>query len=136
MRIKVSGDCPSAKALRGELAAAGYVVTEHFASYTIMIEESAEQRKAIMIDAIDCELERQVINAVAQNTAIPIVLLRPGGVQSDRAIRVIIPPDEECRIAAERGLLSGLVRAIHSKKPASDDPAKPKPKPWYRRILR
>ena len=84
MRIKVIGDCDSARSLRGLLRKAGFAVTEFLPAqlvtelpsggYVIYIEESAinladaEAGKNILFDSVDSELEANILRHVTQLT--------------------------------------------------------------------
>ncbi len=73
MRIKVIGDGPSARALRGLLRKAGFAVTEFLPAdvvtelpsggYVVYVEESADARN-ILFDSVDSELEANILRHV------------------------------------------------------------------------
>lgn len=111
MRIKVTGSCISADALRSYLQHKniGYAVTEFMPDYTIFLDEGAVD-STIVADSIDCELERNIVNCISALTPTPVQLSRAGGVRRDDQIRITIPPDDQARYAVERGILRGLLK--------------------------
>ena len=155
MRIKVIGDCDSARALRGLLRKAGFAVTEFLPAqlvtelpsggYVIYIEESAinladaEAGKNILFDSVDSELEANILRHVTQLTPHPVVVDRPGGaVHSDREIRIVVPKslaagDGHGReaTAVEFGVLRGLMDTVGGKVV----PTLPKPVRWWKRVF-
>jgi len=145
MRIRVLGECDSARALRGLLRKAGFAVTEVLpaellksaqgpaAGYVIRIEESHAVATGIEFDSIDCELEAAILRHVTQLSPNPVVLDRPGGqVHSDREIRIVVPAGEEReQQAVEFGVLRGLVEIIHRK---AKPPALPVKQSWWSRF--
>jgi len=145
MRIKIIGDCESARALRGLLRKAGFAVTEVLpaellksaqgpaAGYVIRIEEYRAVDTGIHFDSIDCELEAAILRHVTQLSPNPVVVDRPGGqVHSDREIRIVVPAGEEReQQAVEFGVLRGLVDIIHGK---AQPPALPVKQSWWSRF--
>jgi len=141
MRIKVIGDSPSARALRGLLRKAGFAVTEFLPAdvvtalpsggYVLYVEESAEARK-ILFDSVDSELEANILRHVTQLSPNPVVVDRPGGaVHSDREIRIVVPHGDEREAAAvEFGVLRGLMDTV---RPAGAGQAARKA--WWRKFL-
>lgn len=142
MRIKVIGDCDSARALRGLLRKAGFAVTEFLPAalvaelpsggYVVYLEESSEGEK-ILFDSVDSELEANILRHVTQLTPRPVVVDRPGGaVHSDREIRIVVPTGSEREATAvEFGVLRGLLDTVHG---APRAPGKP-PIPWWRKVF-
>jgi hypothetical protein len=125
MRVKVIGECDSARALRGLLRQAGFAVVEFLpadvvkfapvAGYVVTIEEGAHSvpgkgSLGIYIDSSDCPLERNVLRHISQLTKRPVLLDRQGGkVHSDSEIRIIVPGDADAQQAVEFGVLRGLL---------------------------
>ncbi len=155
MRIKVIGDCDSARALRGLLRKAGFAVTEFLPAglvtelpsggYVVYIEESPESSglKNILFDSVDSELEANILRHVTQLTPHPVVVDRPGGVvHSDREIRIVVPKcvaGEEGRhdreaTAVEFGVLRGLMDTVHGK-PSPRVPRSRSFGTWWRRVF-
>jgi hypothetical protein len=126
MRIAVLGDCLSAKAVRGLLEQAGYVVVSKGQQYTLKIAESAEP--SVIVDGVDCELERHVVNEIAKLIDGDIVLRRAGGVQSDVELSIIVPANDDVRIAVERGIVRGFMRT--ARRPIPEDQ-----KPFWKRTI-
>lgn len=136
MRIKIIGECESARALRGLLHQAGFALTDFLptgvlvhgplAGYVVRIEESAAGGQ-ICFDSVECELERAILRHITQLSPSPVVLDRPGGqVHSDREIRILVPagmPGDA--IAVEFGVMRGLADVLGD----------PKPKPFWKRFL-
>jgi hypothetical protein len=127
MRIKVTGECESARALRGLLRKAGFVVSDALpevgpvAGYTITIEES-DQSGWIHVDSVDGELEAAVLRQITKLSTHPVSLDRPGGqVHSERELRVVVPAgDAAQQHAVEFGVLRGLLEVCA---PKPDQPA-------------
>ncbi|MBI3679054.1 MAG: hypothetical protein HY235_01390 [Acidobacteria bacterium] len=112
MRIQVAGTSEPAKAVRTGLAAEGFAVTGHFASYQIFIEET--DGAVPEVDGIDCELERQIVNCIARTASTDILLRRPGGIQSDQKIRIAIPKDQAMASRVEQAIIKGFALATGS----------------------
>lgn len=117
MRIKVTASsalrCGEvARRLRGMLRLEDFVVTDSRPDYQVEIAASGSQY--IEVDGVDCELERQIVNMIAELTETNILLKRAGGVQSDRAIRIGLPSRETDCTAVENGVFRGLVK--HTKR--------------------
>ncbi len=113
MRIQVTGDCPSARAVRTGLAAEGFAVTRWFPSYEIQIE--ATSGAIPEVDGVDSELERQVVNCIAGIANTDILLRRQGEVRSDQKIRILIPQDEAKAALVEQAIIKGFALATTSR---------------------
>ncbi len=134
MRIKVIGECESARALRGLLKLGGLAVVNVLpgdggvkpplhGGLVISLEESAPGLD-IHFDSVDSDLERLVLKHVTQLTARPVRVDRQGGqVHSDRELRIVVPAQERERIAVEYGVLRGLLEMMGPQKP------------WYKRMF-
>jgi hypothetical protein len=115
MRINIKGKNVSALALRGMLRKSGFVVSEAGALLSVAIEES-ETESFIVVDGVDSELERLVVNSIAELSLTPILLRRGGSRQSsDHEIAITVPARDAERIAVERGVLRALIRASEPK---------------------
>lgn len=114
MRININGSSDSAAVVAGLLRKAGYVATQFasFAHYTLHIEDAASTAEYVLVDAVDSELERNVINAIASETALPVMLQRDGGVQSDREIRIFVPAGAQ--VDVEHGIFKGVLTTLHA----------------------
>lgn len=113
MRICVIGECDTAAGLRGKLVAVGFALTrsELLADAVVAIEEARTELGLIEIDAVDCSLERHVINEIARQSKTDIRLRRTGGVRNDRKLRIVAPAgDEADQVAIEIGIVCGLQR--------------------------
>jgi hypothetical protein len=108
MRVNVTGDCPPAKVLRGYLARHDFHVTDRWPDFTVRIEEEAGRAKPAL-DSIHCELEQAILRHLRKQTATPIEIHTAGGVESDREVRIIVPPVEEERRAVEVGVFRALL---------------------------
>ena len=107
MRIQVSGESGSARALGGYLLKSGYHVTESRPAYTVTVEEGKSAGN-IVVEGNGGELAAEAQKAIAELTATPIEMRRSGG--SDRVIRVVTTGREEDSYAIERGLLRAVLR--------------------------
>ncbi len=122
MRIRVIGDCDSARVLRGLLRKAGFAVTEILPAalvtelpsggYVVHLAEGDPGN--ILFDSVDSELERNILRHVTQLSPNPVVVDRPGGeVRSDREIRIVLPRGDAREAAAvEFGGLRGLMDTV------------------------
>ena len=114
MRIDIQGPSRSVGALAGLLTKAGYLVTANHAHYTIVLEDASGVQPYITVDAIDGEIEANVVRHICQRTEIPVLLQRAGGILTHRAIRVVIPPSERDKVAVavEEGIMCGMMATI------------------------
>jgi hypothetical protein len=108
MRVLIAGDCPTAKALRGYLARHDFHLTSHHPDFTLRIEEHAGALRPLL-DSIHCDLEQTVLRHLRNQTATPIEIHTSGGVESDREVRIVVPPDEAERHAVEVSVLRALL---------------------------
>lgn len=139
MRIRITGEGKSASALRGYFHATDYHVTEHQPYFTIHCTEG--WRRRVVIDGCDSELERCIINHVADQlekigSGVNVELAREGGIKDDRAIHVTFPTDDKIAAAVELGVFVGVEEA--KKGEAGKEKVKPRRKdmlPWWRRLL-
>jgi len=108
MRVLIAGDCPTAKALRGLLARHDFHLTAHHPHLTIRIEELPGAARP-RLDSVDGELELAILRHLRRETATPIEVHTAGGVQSDREVRMVVPPVEQERHAAEVAIFRALL---------------------------
>jgi hypothetical protein len=108
VRILVAGDCPTAKALRGHLARHDFHLTEHDADLTVRIEEDAGAIRPV-VDSVPCEMDQAILRHLRKQTVTPIELHTAGGVESDRVVRIVVPPIEEERRAVEISVFRALL---------------------------
>lgn len=119
MKILVTGEHPTANTLRSLLTKQGLCVITSpprwrwTPYYTINIR--VERGERVRVDGVDSELERHIINGIAQLFCGEIILQRIGGVQSDRAITIGVPNDTAIQEAVELGCLRGLIWTIAGK---------------------
>jgi hypothetical protein len=117
MRIRVNGTCAAANILRGYLESRPHFnVTTGQADYTVHLVE--EPVSSIILDSVDCPLERNIKKFIAQYLPERDLAIRPiGEIQSDREIKVIIPAnDKQATDAAALGIFCGLERGVTAKK--------------------
>lgn len=101
------GHCPSALALRGDLTLAGYYVTDEWPRYTFFLEE--ESRAGVLVDSIDCPLDDAVVRRIRREIPeVPLEIQTKEGVQSEQAIRLVLPKAEAVRKAVETALLRAV----------------------------
>jgi RNA-binding protein YlmH len=108
VRILVTGDCPTAKAVRGYLARHDFHLTDHDADLTVRIEENTAVLRPL-VDSIHCELDQAILRHLRKQTATPIELHTAGGVESDRVVRIVVPPNEQERRAVEISVFRALL---------------------------
>jgi len=126
MRVLIQGDCPSAKVLRGYLARHDFHLSAHQPDLTVSIEEQADAAH-LLLDSIHCELEQAILRHLRQQTTTPIEIHTAGGVESDREVRIVLPPVEQERRAVEVGVFRALLEMSGQK--AS------KKRTWWRAII-
>ncbi len=120
VRILVAGDCPTAKALRGYLARHDFHLTDRDADLTVRIEEDAGAVRPL-VDSVHCELDQAILRHLRKQTATPIELHTAGGVESDRMVRIVVPPVEQERRAVEVSVFRALLEISGQQDRASDD---------------
>jgi hypothetical protein len=111
MRIRVLGECDTAKAVRGLLSQAGYLLSDGRANYTVHLEEVPGASR-IVFDSIDCELERRIFRHTRDLIGQPIAMQTAGGIQRDDEIRIVLPARGSERHAVELGILRGMLDLI------------------------
>ncbi len=113
MRIQVTGNCEPAKAVRKGLMAEGFAVTDSFASYQILVEQTDGEIPEV--DGIDCELERQIVNCISKLADTDVLLRRCGGVRSDQKIRIAVPRNEAVSAQVEQAIIKGFALATNTR---------------------
>src|ERR1700694_3074658 len=108
MRIHVTGECPTAKALRGYLRKHDFHVTGHHPDWVVHIEEPEGAIRPVL-DSAGGELERTILRHLRKQTASAIEIHTARTVSSEREIRVLVPPGEADRKAVETGVFRGLL---------------------------
>lgn len=85
---------------------------------------------AIHFDSVESELEAAVLRHVAQLSAAPVIVDRPGGVvRSDRELRIVLPnsgdaaADEAAAVAVEFGILRGMLDLVGAANRGAGGPA-------------
>jgi len=123
MRVQIVCDCPTAKALRGQLARHDFHLTSQHPHLTIYMEEPAGAERHVL-NSMGGELERAILHHLRRQTSTPIEIHTAGGVGSDQAVRMIVPPIEEEQRAAEIAAFRALLEISGQSRMA--------PKPWWK----
>lgn len=111
MRVRVIGDSESAVAVRSSLfLSGGVVISEVGYGYTVEIEDQAGWPTPT-IDGVDCDFERRLLNSIATVANTPVLMLRPGGVQSDRHVKIGVPTGAE-RHLIEQAIMRAVVQML------------------------
>jgi hypothetical protein len=114
MRVLIAGDCVTAKAVRGYLARHDFHLTSHAPDFAVRIEERSGAVRTL-IAAIPGELEQAILRHLRKQTATPIEIHTTGGAESDRAVRVVLPPLEGERRAVEVSVFRALLEVSGQK---------------------
>jgi hypothetical protein len=125
MRIHITGECPTAKALRGYLRKHDFHVTAHQPDWVVHIEEPEGAIKPVL-DSAGGELEQAILRHLRKQTTSAIEIRTAGSVSSEREIRVLVPPDEADRKAVETGIFRGLLEVAQQ-----DVSSKPSQSRWW-----
>jgi hypothetical protein len=107
MRVLIAGDCVTAKALRGYLARHDFHLTSHAPDFVVRIEEQTGAVRPL-IAAFPGDLEQAILRHLRKQTATPIEIQTAGGAE-DRAVRIIVPPQEGERRAVEVSVFRALL---------------------------
>ena len=129
MRIHVTGECPTAKALRGYLRKHDFHVTAHHPDWVVHIEEPEGATKPVL-DSAGGELEQAILRHLRKQTASAIEIHTARTVSSEREIRVLVPPNEMNRKAVETGVFRGLLEI--AKQDVSSNPSQSQSRWWMR----
>lgn len=113
MRINIIGSHPMVSSSKALALRAGLHVTPILPSYTVILRRT--ESYAIVIDAVACPLETQVLNAIAELSDRNILLVRAGGIRDDNRIEISVPMDGLVEAAVEEGIVRGLLRLIPKK---------------------
>src|SRR5579872_5546891 len=129
MRIQVTGDCPTAKALRGYLRKHDFHLTAHAPDWIVHLEEpSALTRPAL--DSHGGELEQAILRHLRTQTAGPMEIHTARTISSEREIRILVPPAETDRKAVEIGVFRGLLEIAKQ-----DESSKLSRSRWWKNLL-
>jgi len=109
MRVHITGDCAPAKSLRGLLKRHDFHLSGHDPDWTIHIDES-DQPGTPLLDSVSCELEAAVLGQLRRLTEKPITLQTSGGIQHDRAVRIVVSSIEAERRAVETAVFRALLK--------------------------
>src|SRR5260370_8227560 len=130
MRIHITGECPTAKTLRGYLRKHDCDVTGDEWDWGVHIEEP-EGATRPALDSVGGELEQAILRHLRKLTASAIEVHTARTVSSEREIRVRVPPNETDRKAVETGVFRGLLEI--AKQDASSNPSQAR---WWTRLRR
>ncbi len=122
MRVTITGDCESKKALSGYITKSGYVVSDS-GDYTIKLNEN-KYTNVVTVDSVDCEFERLILLELERQGIGIINLKRAGGVRSDNAVEVTFNPRDSRKI--EIALLNAFLKTAGVKE---------KKEPWYKGLF-
>ena len=124
MRINVTGDCPTAKAIRGYLGKYDFHLTDHEPDWTIHIEEPGGTPRP-SVDGVGGELEQAILGGgyvpitvtrhLRKQMATTVEIETGRTVSSEREIRVLVPSNDPDRRAVEIGVFRGLLEMSGSK---------------------
>lgn len=107
MRIRISGETPTAAGLRDFLRSKDFHVVDLFPSHTIHLIEGPVEHPTV--DSVDSEFERQVVKELAELCG-RVFIVFEGGVQRDDTIELTISPDEDVRWKVQRAVFRALSR--------------------------
>ena len=130
MRIHITGENPTAKAVRGYLARHDFHLTYHAPDYTVRMDEDPGAVRPSLA-GIPGELEQAILHHLRKQTATPIEIHRPTGAESDREVRIVTPPVEEERRAVEVAVFRALLE-ISGQKDAAQAGEKRR---WWTRMI-
>ena len=108
MRINLTGDCPTAKALRGYLGKHDFHLTDHQPDWIVHIEEPEGMTRP-SLDGLGGELEQAILRHLRKQMATTVEVETGRTVSSEREIRVRVPGNEINRRAVEIGVFRGLL---------------------------
>lgn len=131
MRINVTGETSTAKAIRGLLNTAGFVVTPHFADFRIDIEEWGA---GILFDSVSCPLEAAIFKHTRPLSGAEIRFVTNSGNLNDNRIRIAVGESEVDRRAVELGVLRGLLDMPSKAQPLCTDCLGKRTKSFWQRL--
>ena len=129
MRIHIPGECPAAKAVRGYLRRQDFHITNFRPDWTVRIEEQPGLTQPVL-DSIHCELDQAILRHLRKQTATPITIQTAGGVESDREVRILVPPVEAERKAVEVSVFRALLEMANQHEASSAASSRA---PWWKR---
>jgi hypothetical protein len=129
MRIQVTGDCPTAKALRGYLRRHDFHLTGHAPDWIVHIEEP-EGTAMPVLDSAGGELEQAILRHLRKQATHSIEIHTGRTVSSEREIRILVPPAEEDRKAVEIGVFRGLLEIAKQRESSMLSPSR-----WWKTFI-
>ena len=126
MRINVVGQSEAATEVRGLLKSQDFLITEDRPHYTLFLEEdpALEGKDFFVIDGVRGWMETRISEHIHILSKKNIHLARQGGVQTDRALRIIYAPQDASVVAT--GAFRGLLDTCRS----------PQPRKWWQMLTR
>jgi hypothetical protein len=114
MRVLIAGDCVTAKALRGYLARHDFHLTSHAPDFAVHIEEQPGAVRPL-VAGIPGELEQAILRHLRKQTATPIEIQNAIAAEGERAVRIVVPPNEGERRAVEVSVFRALLEVSRQK---------------------
>jgi hypothetical protein len=108
VRVLITGDCVTAKTLRGYLARHDFHLTNHAPDFVVHIEEQAGAVRPL-IAAMPGELEQAILRHLRKQTVTPIEIHNADSAGASRAVRIVVPPHEGERRAVEMSVFRALL---------------------------
>lgn len=131
MRVSIPDSCESAKVLRGYIVKSGYVLSDIFFDYKIELVEIPSGN--VIVDSVDCELERLTLQELERQGIGSFLLKRSGGVRSDTAVKVTFGKNVAHQI--EVALLNAFLKTVQPKPKPNVVIEYPKKLRWYERLF-
>ncbi len=110
MRIHVTGDCGTARTLRGHLRRHDFHMTAHEPDWVIHIEET-EAAAGPAIEGVGGELEQAILQHLRKQPGMRIELRPASSTFGSREVRVLVPGEEAVSKAVETALFRGILTA-------------------------
>ena len=118
MRVHIMGESPCAKVIRGYLARHDFHLTDHRPDWVVYVEERAGVTRPVL-DSVHCALDQAILRHLRKQTDSPIEIHTAGGIESDNAVRIVLPPIEAERKAVETGVFRALLELANQHSPDS-----------------
>lgn len=132
MRVRIIGDCDTARDIRSSFGRTDIVVSELGADYIVRVTEGDVE--LVELNGIDCELERRVANCLEKVAKCNPLLDRLGDIRTDNELGVLIP--RAWGADRKRSVRDAICRAIQQmampNPPKLPDPKPEPPKPWWK----
>jgi hypothetical protein len=134
MRIRVDGDCDSARAIRGLIGITGVLVNSPDVYHSRLVVNTAPGG-SILFDSVDSDLEQAVFRQVRKSTQVPVLVDTLNGNRSDRELHITLPTGLSPKFyeSVERAIVRGL--CFMQTEAEKVLPAPISPLPWWKRIF-